>query len=86
MHYRLRSTLQGQAKQMFAYGRAETFLARRHGDRPPTAGKLAIKQARLLCVLPRYLFSPVGRGQWVRSFSMSAGRLAEEVSRRLPGR
>lgn len=80
MHYRLRHTLRGQARQMFAYGRADTYLTRRHGEKLESAASLLLLQLRMICVAPRYVWSPVGRGRWVRSAAKAAGRLAERVA------
>ncbi|HEX2701262.1 MAG TPA: glycosyltransferase [Acidimicrobiales bacterium] len=81
MNYRLRPTLKGQARQMFVYGRAAVILRRRHGARPKSTVKLILSQLRLLACVPRYAWSQVGRGQWVRTTAMCAGELAEQLRR-----
>lgn len=87
VHYRLRATLGGLARQAYRAGRATVQMAARHPDRQPQVGGRAIARrvGWTLVRLP-YLASADRRGLWVRRSAELAGIVVAEGRALVPRR
>lgn len=86
MHYRLRSTLKGQAKQNLHWGVAScrNYRAFRTQGLPrPPQWRRALSFGKWLARGPRSLFDSRRRGYWIREIAYRSGRVVGSVRYRV---
>ena len=86
MQYRFRGDLAGMSRNMRSYGRADVQLAERYwasGLRPRSAASILRSWGVLAARSPELVRGTTARGRWIRRASVEAGRLGENLRRRL---